>query len=174
MHPQVWRQQQNLFSVLLKDMKIARVKAPWFNLMKPPGVDKVLLYRLVVNAQEKETQFCLKTIQKSLRKLGCLWVPKFLSKTKNQQHHSLAQYVSKSLFVSRLVWVCFLWVLCVCILSSYALTGGSNPSLLVVILRSIHAVQLSQGPEPGPPVVEEVIIHIRTAGGTFHGAQALG
>lgn len=50
--------------------------------------------------------------------------------------------------------------------------GISSSLVLMVIIGSIHSVQLSQGPEPRAPVVEEVVIQVGPRGGAVQGAEA--
>lgn len=44
----------------------------------------------------------------------------------------------------------------------------------MVVVRCVHTVQLGQGPEPRPPVVQEVVIQVRAGGGTSQRAEAPG
>lgn len=77
------------------------------------------------------------------------------------------------LWVGVFLWLFSIWV-CVCVLALYVLISRQSPSVLMVVLCFIHAIQLSQGPEPGPPVTQEVIIHIGPTGGTLQRAETPG
>lgn len=56
----------------------------------------------------------------------------------------------------------------------YANYGRRHPSVLVIILGFVHAVQLGEGPEPRPPVAQEVIIQVWAGGGAVQRAEAPG
>lgn len=62
---------------------------------------------------------------------------------------------------------CKLYVCCICVYCVLL-------SVLMVVVVSIHAVELCQGPEPGPPVAEKVIIQVWTSRGTSQRAEASG
>lgn len=67
----------------------------------------------------------------------------------------------------------FSWLLRVVVCIRYhMLNSRCHPSVLMAKLCSIHAIQLSQGPEPWTPVVQEVIIQVWTSGRTCQGAKA--
>ena len=44
----------------------------------------------------------------------------------------------------------------------------------MVIVGLVHSVQLGQGPEPRAPVVQEVVLQVRSGGGALQGAEAPG
>lgn len=47
-------------------------------------------------------------------------------------------------------------------------------SVGMVAVRPVHGVQLGQGPETRPPVIEEVVIQVRPGGGALERAEAPG